>query len=86
MQEIVADGVTGLHFAPGDAEELATRVEWAWNHPGEMNELGHAARAEYETKYTVEQNYRTLTQIYERTMRSAAQGCLEKEREAFSVS
>ncbi len=29
MKEIISEGRTGLFFAPGDAEDLARRVEWA---------------------------------------------------------
>lgn len=73
MQEIVEDGRTGLHFTPGDAEDLAAKVEWAWTHPDEMHEMGRAARAEYEAKYTAERNYQMLMQIYERVTRERSQ-------------
>jgi len=65
MIELVEDGRTGLHFAPGDPADLAAKVEWAWTHPKEMEEMGLAARREYETKYTAEQNYDALMRIYE---------------------
>ena len=65
MAEIITDGENGLHFAPGDAAELAERVAWAWNHPEEMETMGRAARAEYEAKYAAERNYQMLLQIYE---------------------
>jgi glycosyltransferase involved in cell wall biosynthesis len=68
MQEIVADGRTGLHFAPGDPEDLAKKVHWAWTHPQEMAEMGRAARAEYEAKYTAERNCAMLMQIYRRAL------------------
>jgi glycosyltransferase involved in cell wall biosynthesis len=68
MQEIVADGRTGLHFSPGDADDLAVKVEWAWTHPSEMEEMGRLARAEYEAKYTAERNYRLLMEIYQRAI------------------
>jgi glycosyltransferase involved in cell wall biosynthesis len=68
MEEIVADGRTGLHFTPGNAGDLAAKVEWAWAHPVEMAAMGRAARAEYEAKYTPERNYAMLMGIYERTL------------------
>jgi len=68
MIELVEDGVTGLHFMPGDATDLAAKVEWAWSHPKEMEEMGHAVRREYETKYTPEINYMRLKEIYERAI------------------
>lgn len=68
MQEIVADGRTGLHFTPGDPEDLAAKVDWAWTHPEEMAAMGKAARVEYESKYTAERNYEMLMQIYQRAL------------------
>lgn len=66
MEELIEDGRTGLHFAPGDPIDLATKVEWALNHPSEVEAMGRAARAEYEAKYTAERNYQLLTEIYGR--------------------
>jgi glycosyltransferase involved in cell wall biosynthesis len=68
MAEIVEDGRTGLHFSSGDPEDLAARVAWAWSHAAEMEEMGRAARAEYEAKYTPERNYKILMEIYERAI------------------
>lgn len=69
--EIVENGRTGLHFVPGDADDLAAKVEWAWTHPDEMDEMGRAARVEYETKYTAERNYVLMMQIYEQALGAA---------------
>lgn len=68
MAEIVEDGRTGLHFTPGDPEDLAAKVEWAWTHDQEMEEMGRNARAEYELKYTAEKNYQMLMEIYQHAM------------------
>jgi glycosyltransferase involved in cell wall biosynthesis len=64
MQEIIEDKRTGLHFSPGHAEDLAAKVEWAWNHQDRMQEMGREARQEYENKYTAEKNYPMLMEIY----------------------
>jgi glycosyltransferase involved in cell wall biosynthesis len=72
LAEIVEDGVTGLHFTPGNASDLAAKVEWAWTHPKEMEEMGRAARREYEAKYTADRNYEALVQIYETARARAA--------------
>lgn len=64
MQEIVQDGRTGLHFTPGDAADLAAKIEWACQHPQEMKTMGQEARREYELKYTAERNYQLLMEIY----------------------
>jgi len=65
MQEIVADGVNGLHFEAGNAESLAAQVRWAWAHPAELSVMSKAARAEFEARYTAERNYEMLMDIYE---------------------
>ena len=65
MAEIVEDGVTGLHFIPGDAGDLAAKVRWAVAHPEEMCRMGLNARRVYEEKYTPETNYRQLMAIYD---------------------
>ncbi len=77
MQEIVHDERTGLHFTPGDADDLARKVEWAWAHPDEMREMGQNARAEYEAKYTPERNYKMLMNVYEQAMQEARKGRIE---------
>jgi|CZKH01.1.fsa_nt_gi glycosyltransferase involved in cell wall biosynthesis len=68
MQEIVTDGLTGLHFQPGDAEDLAKKVKWAWEHPEEIDAMGRLARREFETKYTAARNIEMLEEIYEFAM------------------
>lgn len=65
MAEIVEDGVTGLHFTPGDAEDLAAKVRRAAAHPDEMRRMGLNARRAYEKKYTPEANYPQLMAIYQ---------------------
>jgi glycosyltransferase involved in cell wall biosynthesis len=66
MEEIVTDGRTGLYFNSGDANDLAAKVEWAWQHPEQMRVMGLQARSEYELKYTAEKNYPQLMAIYDR--------------------
>jgi glycosyltransferase involved in cell wall biosynthesis len=59
---------TGLHFTPGDADDLADKVAWAVAHPAELEDMGRKARAEYLDKYTAERNYRQLIEVYERAL------------------
>ncbi len=74
MEEIVADGRTGLHFTPGDAADLTTKIVWAWAHERETEEMGREARREYEKKYTAERNYLMLTEIYRRAIEGNGRG------------
>jgi len=64
MTEIVENGVTGIHFIPNDAADLASKIRWAEAHPEEMLRMGINARREYEKKYTPEANYLQLLSIY----------------------
>lgn len=64
MQELVEDGRTGLIFRVGDPQDLAAKVTRAWENPDTMRQFGINARAEYESKYTAEQNYKILLNIY----------------------
>jgi len=72
LAEIVEHQLTGLHFNPGDSADLAATVEWAWNHPMELSQMGRAARAKYETDYTAEKNYALLMEIYEQALAGCA--------------
>ena len=67
-EEVVTDHQTGLHFEAGNADDLAAKARWAWEHPAAMVELGQNARREYETKYTAERNLALLTDIYQQTI------------------
>jgi glycosyltransferase involved in cell wall biosynthesis len=72
MSEIVEDQVTGLYFNPSDPQDLAKRVEWAWNHPLELAWMGLAARRKYETEYSAERNYSRLMEIYQQALATRA--------------
>ena len=65
MAELISDGHTGKLFAPGNAAELASTVEWVFLRPEHMQRMRISARAEYEQKYTAEANYTRLMSIYE---------------------
>lgn len=64
IAELIEHGRTGLHFRPGDSEDLAAKVEWALAHPGELACMRRSARTEFEAKYTAKENYRRLMEIY----------------------
>lgn len=68
LAELVDHGRTGLRFRPGDAEDLAAKIDWALSHPTELARMRREARAEYEAKYTAELNYRMLMDIYARAI------------------
>ncbi len=59
MAELVDHGRTGLLFAPGNPEDLATTVRQFWAELPAAD-MRRAAREEYEAKYTAELNYQLL--------------------------
>jgi glycosyltransferase involved in cell wall biosynthesis len=65
MSSLIDHGQTGLHFRPGDGEDLAVQVGWVLSHPDELSRMRREARAEFEAKYTAEHNYEKLMKIYE---------------------
>lgn len=75
LAELVDPGRTGFHFRPGDPEDLASKVEWAWTHPRQLAEMRREARAEYEAKYTAERNYEMLMDIYHLAISRAKGRC-----------
>ncbi len=85
MQEIVSDGVTGLHFQAGDVGDLRSKARWAWDHPDGMQEMGGRARLEFERKYTAEHNIAMLEEIYESAMASSGKKTKIAEPESVPV-
>ena len=71
MSSFVTHYETGLHFQPGDAEDLVTQVEWALAHPELLFKMRQNTRTEFETKYTSSESYQQLAKIYE-------QACFQK--------
>lgn len=65
LAELVTDGVTGLLFEPGNAQDLAQKMRWAQEHPDEMATMGRNARSQYEAEFTAERNYQQLMAIYQ---------------------
>jgi glycosyltransferase involved in cell wall biosynthesis len=72
LPEIIEDGVTGLLFSPGDAEALAAKVSWAYQHPEAMGIMGVNARKAYEEKYSPTIQFVQLKEIYEAALLSRA--------------
>ena len=72
MEETVEDGRTGLLFRAGDAEDLASRVDWARTSPAGLSAMGGEARRDYLALYTAERNHGLLMDIYERITRSVS--------------
>jgi glycosyltransferase involved in cell wall biosynthesis len=70
MAELIENGRTGLHFIPGDPDDLTAKVKWALNQPSAAETMGKEARREYEANYTAEANYDQLIGIYQQTIKA----------------
>lgn len=70
LTEIVQEGQNGLLFEPGNPIDLVQKVEWLLEHPEELVRMRVEARKTYEKKYTADQNYRMLMEIYEELITS----------------
>jgi glycosyltransferase involved in cell wall biosynthesis len=62
---LVEDGVTGLLFERGNAEDLARKLKWCQTNPEKLAEMGLRARAKYEAEFSETRNYQRLIEIYD---------------------
>jgi len=65
VPELVSDQQTGLIFEPGNALDLADKAQWIWDHPAEADVMGSNAQKIYRERFTQEQCYKTLMEVYE---------------------
>jgi glycosyltransferase involved in cell wall biosynthesis len=65
LAELMDDGVTGLLFEPGNAADLACKMQWAQANPQRMAQMGLRARAQYEAEFTAVRNCQQLMAIYQ---------------------
>jgi len=64
IADLVDSGRVGFQFQPGDAEDLAAKVERVLANPAELVQMRREARHEFEAKYTAQKNYQRMIEIY----------------------
>lgn len=64
LAELVESGKTGFTFSPNNEAELKSQIERIFADRSLRESMGKNALAEYEQKYTQEQNYELLKDIY----------------------
>ena len=79
MAEIVDDGVTGLLFEPGDADELAEKVRTLWEQPGLCRRMGRAGREKALREYTHEAYYDRLMEACRKAVALGPGGSADSE-------
>lgn len=72
ITEIINDGKTGLHFQPGNAQDLITKVNWVCDNPVATSQMGDEARKVFERCYSPKKNYAMLNNIYQQAISSRA--------------
>lgn len=72
MNELIAEYQNGLRFAPGDPEDLVSKIERLLAAPDRLLTMRHMARLSYERNYTASRNYDMLMDIYAKTIQLAA--------------
>lgn len=68
--ELVADKQTGLLFEVGNARDLADKARWMWDHPVDARTMGENGLKTYRERFTQEQCYKMLIEVYERLINS----------------
>ena len=71
--ELIDAGRTGALVRPGDATELAARIDALFSTAGALISMRPAARAAYTARFTAAANYPPLIAIYRAAMARAAQ-------------
>lgn len=69
MANLVADGVDGWHFSPGEPSDLARVVSTAFDPARDLASFRQSARAKYLKDFTADPNYDRLLEIYEESIR-----------------
>ncbi|MGA7625860.1 MAG: glycosyltransferase, partial [Candidatus Acidiferrales bacterium] len=65
---IISEGETGLLFTAGDANEIASKVRYMFSHPLDVDRMGRRARQLVETRYSREQSYEDLMNIFQKVL------------------
>lgn len=65
---IVRDKITGVHFQPGDVDDMFNKLISLRNKPELLIKMGVNARKEYEEKYTPDNNYEIISKIYKEAL------------------
>lgn len=65
MHDLIDDGRSGLLFTPGDAGDLAEKVQYLFERPQLNQKMRGYARQSYLENYTAERNYDLIMQAYQ---------------------
>ena len=69
LPELVKDGETGITFRLGDHNDLRTKALYMLSHEEDSKRMGHEAYKRIETKYSPDQHYKALMNLFEQTIK-----------------
>ncbi len=72
IEELIDDGVNGLLFEPGNAADLADKVQRLWQDPALCQRLGQAARAKATLLWRPDRHLARLLALYDGVLATAA--------------
>ena len=70
MSEVIKNNVNGLHFNPGDVNDLIDKIKLLDSDKTKCITLSKNAYTDYKTNYTSEKNYEILIDIYKKCIES----------------
>ena len=68
IPEIVDDGETGLLFEPGNAQDLAKKIQRLWDDPRLCRKMGKAGREKALREYSPSRYYQRLMRVYDKAL------------------
>lgn len=83
--EILDSGRTGLLYPPGDAQELADKIQYLYEHPSERQHMGENARL-YAMRYNSDELGDNVLKILQRVMRERSQAAASNSVQTVSHS
>ncbi len=64
IPEVVDDGVTGLLFEAGNADDLVDKIQYLWDNPDICRKMGKAGKEKALREYTPDVYYKRLMDMY----------------------
>ena len=79
IPEIVEDKVTGLLFEPGNAEDLANKIQYLWDRPELCTKMGKAGYEKALCEYSQQNHYKRLIEVYHKAIINADSTAVQKK-------
>lgn len=68
LSENVEDGVTGFVVPKWDAQAIAKKLEWCWNHKDELVEMGVAGKERVKSNFTLDNQIHAFVHFYKKLL------------------